>query len=70
MSAPPSLAIVLELEAAPRLIFDCLSESEEKRLKDWLWAHSELLALAVRALELRDEPEATTPATRRQKGAT
>jgi hypothetical protein len=57
MSAPPSLVIVLALEAAPRLFFDCMNEGEERRLREWLLAHEELLELAVRALELRDELE-------------
>jgi hypothetical protein len=48
MSAP-SLIIVLELEAAPRLLFDVASESEEKRLTDWIEAHPALLDLAARA---------------------
>jgi hypothetical protein len=56
MSAP-ALVIRLELEAAPRLIFDCVSESEEKRLEDWFAAHPDLLDPALRALELRDEFE-------------
>lgn len=53
--SPPAVVIRLEIEAAPQVLFDCVSESEEKRLKDWLNARPELLGLAVRALELREE---------------
>jgi hypothetical protein len=55
----PSLVILLELEAAPRLLCNYVNESEERRLANWLAeAHAELLGLVVRALELRDELEA------------
>jgi hypothetical protein len=57
MSAP-SLVILLELEAAPQLLCNYVDEGEERRLRQWLDAHPDLLELAVRALELRDELEA------------
>jgi hypothetical protein len=56
MSAP-ALVIVLGLEAGPRLLRDCMNESEELRLADWFAAHPELLDLIARARELRDEFE-------------
>jgi hypothetical protein len=51
----PAVIIRLELEGAPRLLVDCLSDREEERLFDWLEAHPELLELVVRALDLQDE---------------
>jgi hypothetical protein len=57
MSAP-ALVIVLELEAAPRVLFDCINDAEWERLQEWFTAHPELLDPAVRALELCDELEA------------
>jgi hypothetical protein len=56
MSAP-SIVIVLELEAAPLLLCNCVDESEERRLEDWLDAHPALLELAAKALELGGELE-------------
>jgi hypothetical protein len=53
MSAP-ALVIRLEVEAAPRLMCDVMSESEEERLIDWLDAHPELIDLVVRAFKLGD----------------
>jgi hypothetical protein len=60
MSAPlltqaPAVVIRFELEAAPKVMFECLSESEEKRLRDWLNAHPELAELLLRTLALRHE---------------
>jgi hypothetical protein len=57
MSAP-AIVIRLELEAAPKLLTDCLSEAEEERLIDWLEVHPELRQLIVLAYELRDEAKA------------
>jgi hypothetical protein len=57
MSAP-ALVIVLGLEAAPRVLFDCINDGEWERLEEWFAAHPELLDPAVRALELRAELEA------------
>jgi hypothetical protein len=51
MSAP-ALIIRLEVEAAPRLVCDVISESEEERLIDWIDAHPELVDLVVRAFRL------------------
>ena len=34
--SPPSLTIVLALEAEPRVYLDCVTDSEERRLLDWL----------------------------------
>jgi hypothetical protein len=52
-----ALVIVLELEAAPRVLFDCIN-SEWERLEEWFATHPELLDPAFRALEFRAELEA------------
>jgi hypothetical protein len=49
----PAVLIWLALEARPQVFFDCLSESEEARLLDWIGSHPELLELIAEALELR-----------------
>jgi hypothetical protein len=51
----PALVIRLEVEAAPMLIVDCLAESEEQRLRDWIVSSPRLHALVVEALELAEE---------------
>ena len=53
MSAP-TFSIVVEIEAPIRLVVDVLNESVEIRLKDWVRAHPDLLALVQRAIELRN----------------
>jgi hypothetical protein len=57
MSAP-ALIIRLELEAAPKVFGDCMSEGEADGLKDWIDSNPELLDLVESALELRDEAAA------------
>jgi hypothetical protein len=57
MSAP-SLHIVLELEAAPRVYCDWLRESDELRMADWLDAHPDHRELIDRALEIAAEERA------------
>jgi hypothetical protein len=47
----PSLHVVIELEASPRIYLDALNEAEAERLADWLTASPEareLLQLAER----------------------
>jgi hypothetical protein len=51
----PSLIVIFELEAAPRVLFDCVNDAEWARLEEWFGAHPELLDPAIRALELRAE---------------
>jgi hypothetical protein len=48
----PAVIIRLELEATPRVTFDCLSEGESQRLVEHLDAHPELLALLARTQEI------------------
>lgn len=48
----PAIVIRLELEAAPRVTLDVVSESEEVRLEEWLDRHPEQVELVSRALEL------------------
>jgi hypothetical protein len=57
MSAPAAV-IRLELEAAPRVLIDCMNEREEIRLADWITSHPRLLDLVAAALELQNEAEA------------
>lgn len=57
MSAP-SIVIRLSLEDKPRLSLDCVSESEEARLVDWLSAKPDYNDLVRRALELATEESA------------
>ena len=54
----PALVIRLEIEAAPTLIVDCLTESQEHRLRDWITASPRLSALVTEALELAEEAPA------------
>jgi 2-oxo-4-hydroxy-4-carboxy--5-ureidoimidazoline (OHCU) decarboxylase len=51
----PAAVIRLELEAAPQVLADCLTEAECDRLLDWIHAHPELIDLLARTYELRDE---------------
>jgi hypothetical protein len=44
--------IRLELEAAPKVLLDCLHEGDELRLLDWLAARPELQALYEAALQI------------------
>ncbi len=44
-TAASAIAIVFRLEAEPRILTDCLSESEERRLRDWLSQDEDLAAL-------------------------
>ncbi len=57
MSAPAVL-IVLELEAAPRVVVDALDEGDELRLAAWLEACPDYSELVARALELEHERRA------------
>ena len=57
MSAP-SIVIVLELEAAPKVRLDVMSESEAQRLNDWIALHPELCALLRRASALEETSKA------------
>jgi hypothetical protein len=58
MSAP-AILIRLELEAAPRLQVDALTEREHERIVDWIETHPEYLDLILRTLALEGrEPAA------------
>jgi hypothetical protein len=54
----PAFLIRVELEAAPQVMVDCLSEGEEKRLDDWLASHPDFLQLVWSAIVLRDKAAA------------
>ena len=52
----PAVVIRLELEnPAPRIGWDCLNESEQVNLLDWLAAHPELWALIREGIDLARE---------------
>jgi hypothetical protein len=48
----PAVVIRLELEATPKVTFDCLSEGEQVRMVEHLGAHPEQLELIARAQEI------------------
>jgi hypothetical protein len=52
----PTVVIRLELEAAPEILFNDLSESV--RMADWLGQHPAYLELIARALELAEKEQA------------
>jgi hypothetical protein len=51
----PLLAIVLRLEAGPRLYVDCADDWEASRLRDWIDSHQELADVRDAALRLQEE---------------
>ena len=56
---PPSVSILLEFEhRAPRSSFTFVNDAGEARMRDWLLAHPQLLALIRRAVELEREERA------------
>ena len=54
----PGIVIRLPLEGRPQVRFDVLSESEERRLADWLRSRQELAELVDHAVELATEARA------------
>jgi hypothetical protein len=54
----PSLTIQLAVEAKPHPWMDCLNDSEESRLLDWINGNDELAEVVDRAVEIRDAAEA------------
>jgi len=48
----PAIVIRLEFEARPRIVCDWLDETDERRMRDWLDSHPELLELLARACEI------------------
>jgi hypothetical protein len=58
MSGPPAVTIYLPIEGGVRLWVDALTDSEERRLWDWVGSRDDLLALVARALELAEDPKA------------
>jgi hypothetical protein len=46
----PAVVIRLELESSPRVCYDVMSESEQRRLSDWINCKPELLEI-VRAVD-------------------
>jgi hypothetical protein len=51
---PPSVTIVLSLEAAPRVITDAQTDAEANRLGDWILAQPDLVELLDKALVSRE----------------
>jgi hypothetical protein len=58
MSGPPALTILLPLEGTPRVWIDSMTDSEERRLWEWIGSRDDLLALVGRALEIAEEAKA------------
>jgi hypothetical protein len=54
----PAVLIFLPLEAAPKVLINCLNEGEEDRLADWIAAHDGIAELIARAIELAEEAPA------------
>lgn len=57
MSAP-AILIRLELEAAPRLFIDAVSDREHDRILDWIASHPDYVRLIHAALELERREKA------------
>jgi len=51
---PPSVTIVLGLEAAPVVLSDAQTDEESARLCDWILAQPDLVELLDRALVARE----------------
>jgi hypothetical protein len=51
----PAIIIRLELEAAPRLQVDALSEREQQRILDWIATHPDYVRLIEAAIALERE---------------
>ena len=51
----PSFIVLLELEAEPKIIVNCLDEGEEMRLRWWADQHSQVRSI----LDLATGPVAT-----------
>jgi hypothetical protein len=58
LAPAPAAVIRLELEAAPRVYFEALTEEAGDRLLDWFASRPEYLELAQRAIELGEEARA------------
>jgi hypothetical protein len=54
-TAPPCVAILLSLEAPPRVFTDAQNDVEASRLADWFLAHDDLNALIDEALRIRED---------------
>jgi hypothetical protein len=54
---PPSLTIVMRLEATPRIYSDCVDDWESSRMLDWIGSHPELAELLDRAIEIAERWE-------------
>jgi hypothetical protein len=55
---PPSIEIVLELEAAPSVFIEMENAAEAQRILDWVAAHPSYLELVEAALALQREERA------------
>jgi len=55
--SPPAIIIRFDLEAAPLVFVDYLSDAEERRMDDWLDAHPEYRALIEDAVELAEQEQ-------------
>jgi hypothetical protein len=48
--SPPSVAIVIELECWPKLVWNALNDGEQRRLYDWISSNDKLAELVGRAV--------------------
>jgi hypothetical protein len=54
----PAYVVRLEVEAAPHVVVDALTEGESDRLRDWIAEHPAYWELVERPLQLRAEARA------------
>ena len=54
----PAILILVQLETAIRVAWDCLNEGDELRLRDWIDAHPDYGPIIARALELAEQERA------------
>jgi len=50
----PALIVVLPLEGKPRVLVDAQNNAEEARLRDWIHAHDDVVALIASALDIAE----------------
>ncbi len=53
--APPAVTITLQLERAPVIVVDAISDYEASRLRDWVSSQRDLADLLDQALKVREQ---------------
>jgi len=56
--SPPAVVIRFELERSPTVEYEYLTESEARRMADWIGAHPRWTEIVVRAQDLAEEAKA------------